>query len=115
MSGLDAFLAGEIARSVYQTENPPYELTDADRDDLDTKYAFFSEIKREFPTSLGIEVSKQELASKHLTTNLALTYGEIGTFHVEFQALGEVFKAVEGRFGGLPRGKFYDLGSVLGT
>lgn len=112
MSGLEDFLAGEVIRSVYQVESGSYQLTDADREDLEEKYQGFKEITREFPTSLGIEVSKQELASKRLTTNLALTYGEIGTLHSEFQALGEVFKAIDCRFGGLPRGKFYDLGSV---
>lgn len=115
MSGLGDFLASEMTRSVYQAETSPYELTDADRDDLDAKYEVFREITVDFPTSLGIEVSKLELTSKHLSTNLALTYGEIGTHYAEFQALGEVFKAIEGRFGGLPRGKFYDLGSVLWT
>lgn len=78
MSGLEDFLVGEVMRAAYQPETKPYVLTDADMDDLDAKSAVFREITREFPTSLGIEVSKQELTSKHLSTNLALTYGEIG-------------------------------------
>ena len=114
MSDFGDFLAGELARSVYAPSSVPYTLTPSDHSDLQQKAALFHDITQAFPTSLGIEVSRQELEAKHLTTNMSLTYGEIGQCYAEFSALGEVFKAIEGQFGGLGTGKFYDLGAVLG-
>jgi hypothetical protein len=38
-----------------------------------------------------------------------LTYGE-----VDFVSLGETFLSIENNFGGIPQGKFYDIGSGTG-
>ncbi len=78
MSNFGDFLAGEVFRTFYSPPSPPYTLTDTDHSDILQKFTLFHSVTRGFPISLGIETSRQEVTSKHLTTNMSLTYGEIG-------------------------------------
>lgn len=78
MADFADFLAAEVVRNVYEGDTTPYSPTPSDLDFISTQHLLFRELTESFPTSLGIEVSRKELEAKHLTTNMALTYGEIG-------------------------------------
>lgn len=95
----------------YRTQEP-YQLTEHEKTQLDQKNQVFNALSEEFPVSLGKEVSHKERDER---TDLemddsTLTYGE-----VDFVSIGEIFAAINNRYGGIPKGgKFYDLGSGTG-
>ncbi len=86
-----------------------YRLTPEESAHLSAKYEIFNEISRDFPVSLGKEVSKKERDDKNYKET-SLTYGE-----VDFVSIGEIFETIKNRYGGIPQGGvFYDLGSGTG-
>ncbi|CAG9327122.1 unnamed protein product [Blepharisma stoltei] len=88
--------------------NDPIWLTEETRQKLFSKNSVFQTITRDFPVSLGKEISKNERDSNDLLSTL--TYGEL-----EFISIGEIFETIKERYGGIkPGGIFYDLGSGTG-
>lgn len=86
-----------------------YRLTPEDSAILTSKYEIFNEISRDFPVSLGKEISKRERDDKNFKET-SLTYGE-----VDFISIGEIFETIKNRYGDIPSGGvFYDLGSGTG-
>lgn len=91
----------------YRT-NDPFHLPDLDRQRLFDRYAIYQNVTKDFPTSLGKEVSKKERVEDVFTSTL--TYGEL-----EFVSIGEVFETIKARYGAIRSGGvFYDLGSGTG-
>lgn len=99
----------------FRNESEVYTPTESERAALQRRNNLFQMVIREFPCSLGKEVSKLErdvMSSEDYT----LTYGEVGETQSDFISLGETFATIKALYGGIPEGGvFYDLGSVRST
>jgi hypothetical protein len=105
-SKLDLFTSDEV---------PVHSLSEDQRAELLRRNEIFQMIIREFPCSLGKEVSKQERDCME-GEDYTLTYGEVGDLYTDFVSLGETFATIKAKYGGIPEGGvFYDLGSVSPT
>ena len=74
-----------------------------------TKSLLFQQISDLVPLNVALATSTEE-RKRGKETDSSLVYGEI-----DFTTLAEVIEIIKSRYGGLPPGHFYDLGSVLPT
>ena len=87
----------------------PYNLSILETSIVLDKRNIYDSLVEPFTLERGEEVSLIERESHSGTSGMTLTYGEI-----DFYSMAEVYYTIENRYGGMPKGIFYDLGSGIG-
>ena len=93
---------------LYKIEQP-YQLTTREASLINQKSIIFQSFLAEFTLETGEEISLKERESYIGVSDISLTYGEI-----DFISIAEIYYTIIHRYGGLPNGIFYDLGSGMG-
>lgn len=87
----------------------PYKLSPLEEQTMNQKLAIFNDLVGSFSLESGEELSLKERECLAGIPDITLTYGEI-----DFVSICEIFYTINNRYGGLPSGIFYDLGSGMG-
>jgi hypothetical protein len=87
----------------------PYHLSPAEYSIVQAKHKIFQDFLVDFSLESGEEISLQERENISGDSDISLTYGEI-----DFVSIAEIYYTIVNRYGGLPNGTFYDLGSGVG-